>query len=406
MTNLYNIVVVGSGPAGLTVAGLLARQGLKVLLIGGDPQPIPCLPEIFDDISAEMVQRLGLDTEILSAVSEPYPIRLTSFMNGFPYYLTINPERSASSSYEGMRLDRAAFERMLLFSAVKHGVTYLPHAEVENFIANENGKITDIICSTPEGSIVYQPELVIETRPTTPLSKYLGGGEGEKLPEKIVVLLAKFSTAQSNGAIDKQTVATILDSGYVLYMPQNDRVSSVMVVIELEKDSYLPQSPDSQNVLETVFKKAIMNSVELSKIIPTAEQLTPVRLISNHHLEYKQYSGDGFLMVGDAVAFFDPFSCSSVAIGMKCGELAANFVDCHTKEGRTFISKENFSTYDQKVRSSIEGWHPVLNIENLSLSSIGLLKQSLALVGSLNFRKLNMLRESITTRKNELSINV
>lgn len=42
MAKKYDVIVIGAGPGGATSAALLSKMGLKVLLLGKNPQtPLP-----------------------------------------------------------------------------------------------------------------------------------------------------------------------------------------------------------------------------------------------------------------------------------------------------------------------------------------------------------------------------
>ncbi len=94
------------------------------------------------------------------------------------------------------------------------------------------------------------------------------------------------------------------------------------------------------------------------------------------------------------MAFLDPFSCNGMAIGMNGGEIAADFATQSLTQGKGCWEAENLFIYDQQISALINKWKRVWGIENLSLSGMGLLKQSLKLLGQLQFLKLGALNEN------------
>ncbi|MBD2361363.1 NAD(P)/FAD-dependent oxidoreductase [Anabaena minutissima FACHB-250] len=385
--NVYDVIVVGAGIAGLTAANLLARKGLDVLIVDRGHNQVLQLPETFYGISHDLLVRLNIDKKIQLAVEAPKQIRLVSANDSFNYQIEIEP-KSFKGNDEGMGLNRSIFEQVLIESAVTCGATYLPNIIVKDFVFT-NGQITGFKGCTPDGYIEYAGKVVIDARgKLTPLADYLGTKVQEKTSNEYIAVFSHFVGHSLTKLIPNHGILVItLDAGYILVMTlPNERVS-VMVVLFAEK-----ARSSSQN-WENVFQETIDCWQPLAKAIQAAEKVTPTQPVMNYDWEFEKYSGKGFLIVGDAVAFLDPFSCNGVAIGMNGGEIAADFVLQGLAKGDRLRGWENLSSYDQQIRELIRKWERVWGIEKLSLCSIGLLKQTIGLLGHLSFLKLGAINE-------------
>lgn len=387
VSKVYDVIVVGAGPAGITAANLLAGKGFDTLLVDQGTQQMLQLPETFYGISSDLLARLDIEEKVRMAVAAPKPIRLISANDNFIYQIGIEPSRKTSSLY-GMSLNRAILELVLIERAVGRGATYLQTTVVEDFIFADD-RLTGVKCHTPDGYVEYGARVVIEARgKVTPLVHRLGlRQEGKPLDEHVAVFSQFIGSSFTEAIPDNGLLTITLDHGYVLAMPLPKERVSVMVVLQGKK-----ASQDSSN-LDKLFQEAVNCWEPLAKAIQAAEKVTPTLPVMNHNWEYERFSGNGFLVVGDAVAFLDPFTCNGVAIGMNGGEIAADFVAQGLAKGSGWPGVEQLSSYDQQIRALIDKWKRVWGIENLSLSSMGLLKQSLGLLSQLHSLKLRAVNE-------------
>ncbi len=167
------MIVVGTGPAGITAANLLARKGWETLIVDRSPQQKLQLPETFYGISRDLLTRLDIEKEIGIAIAAPKPIRLVSASDNFIYHIGIEPNEGTSSHY-GMSLNREILEKVLIESAVRRGATYLPTTVVKDFIFVDD-QVTGIKCNSSDGDIEYSARVVIDARgQETPLIQHLG----------------------------------------------------------------------------------------------------------------------------------------------------------------------------------------------------------------------------------------
>lgn len=385
----YDVIIVGTGPAGATAANLLARKGLDVLMVDRGSQQILQLPETFYGISYDLLVRLDIEKKIQIAVEAPQHIRLISANDGFNYQIEIEPKR-LNGSYYGMGLNRAVFEQVLIESAVSSGATYLPTTVVSDFIFTDD-QLTGVKCHNNNGyNEEYGAKVVIDARgKLTPLAHRLGlRAEGKKPDEHHIAIFSYFVGHSLTELIPNNGILVItVDGGYVLVTALPGERVSVMVVLLEEK------AKSGTKNLEKVFQKAVDCWEPLSNAIQAAKKVMPTQPVMNYNWEYDRYSGNGFLIVGDAVAFLDPFFCNGVAIGMNGGEIAADFVVQGLAKGNRLKEAEHLSSYDQQIRALIHKWERVWGIEKLSFCSIGLLRQTIGLLGQLSFLKLGAVNE-------------
>jgi len=108
LRDVFDVAIVGAGPAGASTAIALARAGARTLLLGGGSRTAP-FGEMLPPAAAGRLDCLGVLPEFLAAGHQPTPGIVREWEDG--------PEQVSdfltSPFGNGWHIDRPAFERML-----------------------------------------------------------------------------------------------------------------------------------------------------------------------------------------------------------------------------------------------------------------------------------------------------
>lgn len=132
----HDALIVGAGPAGATLAGLLARQGARVLLADRArfPRPKPC-GECLNPGALAALHRLGL----WEAVAPLAPVTLTGWSlqaGGRRCDLDFPPGRFAAA------VDRLRFDHALVQWAARQGAEVAEGLRVDDLLREGAGRVT------------------------------------------------------------------------------------------------------------------------------------------------------------------------------------------------------------------------------------------------------------------------
>lgn len=298
---LYDVIIIGSGPAGSTAATLLADQGHSVLMIERDKHPRFHIGESLLPLGQPVFQRLGIEwdsKEYLPKGGAEFIDEASNQSADFPL----------AGQHQPYQIERAPFDLMMVNNAIAKGADYKDEEKVITF--NITPEQVDV--KTDKGE--YQSRYLIDATGRSSLS-----GRMNRSIERISKL-GKFShyTHFRNVDPDADIFKTgnikilMVDIGWIWVIPLvNNRLSvGIVVQSELTPDERGPQ----------LFDKYVAKSAILHELLEDAEQETPVRTEADFSFTNTKRFGSRFASCGDASGFLDPVFSSGVFLAVTSAE--------------------------------------------------------------------------------------
>jgi flavin-dependent dehydrogenase len=337
-TETYDVVVIGGGPSGSTVATLVADAGHKVLVLERAKFPRFHIGESLMPETYWTFERLGMlpklrDSEFVKKYSVQF-VTATG-RESQPFYFDARDPRPCSQTWQVLR---SRFDEMLLDNAAEHGATVWQEANV-NEILLEPSETDDLPRAT--GVIVTRKgeasprrinaKIVVDATGTSAmLSKKLGIRKGDPMLRKAAIFAHYKGCARDPGKNGGATLvlSTRQNDGWFWYIPLPDDVTSVGVVGDLSRLSNKLSSP------ERTLEEEIANCAGLEPRMRDAQRVGDVHVISDYSYRSSRCAGDGWALVGDAFGFLDPMYSSGVFLALKSGEMAADAINDALASGR------------------------------------------------------------------------
>lgn len=311
----YDAIVVGAGPAGSASAALLARQGFSVLLLdrAAFPRDKAC-GEYTSPQTEKVLQRLGALDAVMSAGARRLPqMRVIS-----PHGRSVSLNYSQGDPFgpHVLATPRRILDATLVEHARRSGAEVRERTKVEA-VTMRDGKASGILIRKKDGT-------THEER-----ARLIVGADGiHSVVVRSLGLQAPLKWPRNLGMIAHYTGYNGLDSwgemhvshrGYAGLAPQSDGLLNVGLVMPEHKITQMPQKGAVARF------EAFANSFPgVKNCLQGAQRTDSIRGVGPIGARVKRTSGPGYLLVGDAAGFFDPFTGEGVHKALRGAELAAH----------------------------------------------------------------------------------
>lgn len=317
--DFYDVAVIGGGPAGATVAALLAESGRRVVVFEKSRHPRFHIGESLLPKNLPILERLGVAEEIRS---------ISLYKPGAEF---VSPEHEARQAfYFGEALDpspdhayqveRARFDEILLRNARRKGAEVREDTAVTAVDFEESG------CRlTLKGQGAAEPcraRFLVDASGRDGLLARQSGARWRDRNHNSAAMFAHFEGVAAEAWSKQGNIAIYMfEHGWIWMIPLRGGLTSVGAVC---MPDYLKTRKGS---LDDFFLKTLALCPKAWAALREAKATTPVRGAGNYSYRAERAYGDGFLLVGDAYVFIDPIFSSGVFLAMSGTESAAAAID-------------------------------------------------------------------------------
>jgi flavin-dependent dehydrogenase len=336
--------VIGGGPAGATVAALLAKRGVRVGLFSRSRPEPPLIGESTVPALVPILRELGVEEEVAS-YSVFKPGATFAVHSGENLAIDFDEVRGRAPGY-AYNVPRDRFDATLLDVCAKNGTqifetTARLEREPDRDARAERSRVrlsAETLAET-DGFFATPPDFVIDATGRTRLIPRLLDLSETKGVRRDTALFAHCTGVR----IDREghVHTDRLERGWGWRIPLVDRVS-VGVVIDPAALREHGDRPDEQ------FDAIRRSDPQLAATMGSAQRITPVLKFNNYQLTARRGTGPGWALVGDCLGFIDPVFSSGVFLAMDgAKELARALLNG---------SAGALERYDRRQRRHIEAW--------------------------------------------------
>ncbi len=327
MSNPYGIpdtvdvVVIGGGPAGATLAGLLARKNRKVLILERERFPRYHIGESLIPGFMRAMEELGMLERLEARGFERKDGGTLLWGSGkIPWGFRFIDGTRFTHSYHVRRAD---LDTMLLDRARELGAHVLEEATVKDVI-EEDGRVTGVSYAV-RGSEAPRHEvrarLVIDA-----------SGQGRVLGRKLttitwhenlrnVAIWTYFDNCHRLPGDERSNILTEgMDDGWFWAIPVGESTMSVGFVTTSETAA-------ATGSLEDLYRARREDSLQVKELLRDARQAGGFRTARDWSYTCDRFYGPGWALVGDAAAFVDPLLSTGVTLATLAASALSGVVD-------------------------------------------------------------------------------
>ncbi len=319
------VIVVGGGPGGSATAALLAEMGHEVLILDKArfPRHKAC-SEYINPGGVAVLERLGVMAEI-DALGPHRMAAMRVFAPG---------GRSFLADYDGVEAGRTALglsryrlDHLLLRRAAAAGATVVEGAHVRGLLI--------------EGGVVRGVEVTIDGTRQTIRARLVVGADGRhSVVTRALGIDASPSVLEQTGLVAHYRGVTGLDrfgemhvgrGGYGGLAPLEDGLTNVAFVSPARRVA----ARDGGTL--AYFEAGIASLPRMAGRLAGATMEGTVRGIGPMAHRATRVAGDGYLLVGDAASFLDPFTGEGIYAALRAAELAAPVASAALRRGEVTV---------------------------------------------------------------------
>jgi flavin-dependent dehydrogenase len=316
-------IVVGGGPGGSTVAALLAEAGHRVVLL--DKATFPrhkACSEYVNPAGTRLLGELGLEADLVAAGAHRVEAMLVHAPGGRRFLADFG---RAGSGRVALGLSRYRLDHLLLQRAKAAGVDVRQRAHVRAVLQADGRAVGVEATIAGVRETIRAPLLIGADGHHSTVVRSLGLATTVRWPRR-TGLVAHYRGVTG---LDRWGELHVATHGYAGLAPLEDGLANVAFVAGAEAVAGRAGSVDE------FFTASLARIPEVAAKLDGAERVGGIRGVGPLACRARRVSGNGFLLVGDAAAFLDPFTGEGIAEALGAARLAASVAGAALRAGDT-----------------------------------------------------------------------
>lgn len=325
------VIVVGGGPAGSVAAAALAERGRRVLLLDKArfPRHKAC-SEYVNAAGARLLADLGLERDLDALGAHRMEAMLIHAPGGRRFLADF---AAAEPSGTALGLSRLRLDALLLERARALGVHVCEGAHVREALT-EDGRVLGVEVTVAGVRETLRAPLVIGADGRHGVVARSLGRDGALRWPRRTGLVAHYRGVTG---LDRWGEMHVAAGRYAGLAPLEDGLANVAFVTGAAAVA------NRAEPLGAFFERGLAGLPEVARKLAGAERVGRIRGVGPMAHRARRVTGEGFLLVGDAASFLDPFTGDGVHEAMRGALLAAPIADAALRVGD--VSAERLAPY-------------------------------------------------------------
>ena len=344
--DLYDVAIIGGGPAGSTAAALLGRAGRRAVVFERDKFPRFHIGESLLPFSMKAFTRLGLHEKFKAAgFMEKFGGEMYGACGkeGVKFYFEDGFRSQTDRSYQ---VTRAEFDKVLLDHAAENGAEVREETAVEKVDFSPNGVRLHVRGKTSGPAEVRAKYLIDASGRNSIVSAMFKLKKTYQHLQKVSIFAHYDGLVREQGRDGTLTRMVRAIDRWFWVIPLTENRSSIGVVLDAATYKNAKLSP------EEFFEQAIAEQPLLTRRMAAAERVTPVSVEADFSYRTSRIAGDRWMLAGDSAGFIDPVFSSGVFLAVLAGEQAADAL--HAVLDDPSKRRRLFARYDRSLNKAMD----------------------------------------------------
>lgn len=318
-----DVLVIGGGPAGTTVAPLLAEKGYRVVLLEKARHPRFHIGESLLPANLPLFESMGIADQIKAIGMVKPGAEFVSPHHEMPQVFHFADAWDKTMPY-AYQVKRDEFDTILIRNAEKKGVEVHEccKAKAVEFLPDNSGAV--VKAQNDDGSqLEWKARFVVDAsgRDTFLANRFQIKHRNPK--HNSSAIYGHFSGAKRHdGQAEGNITIFWFEHGWFWFIPMMNDVTSIGMVTW----PYYMKTIGERS-LEKFLMDGIAMCPALGERLKEAKLINKVEATGNFSYVSERNHGQNYLLLGDAYAFIDPVFSSGVLLAMNSGVLGAEAID-------------------------------------------------------------------------------
>ncbi len=343
-----DVFVLGGGPAGSTIAALLAERGWNVAIMEKERHPRFHIGESLLPLNIPLLQQLGVYEEVKRIGMPKYGAEFNSPEHGPP--VTFDFSKAWDKTYpSAFEVRRSEYDEILFRNAARRGARTFEECRVTKveFPAGENVRIETRMADGTMKNWSARFFVDASGRDTFLANRF--GIKRKNRYHNSAAIYGHFTGAHRLPGKAAGNISMFwFDHGWFWFIPLADGTTSVGAVC-------WPYYMKSRNTDPTTFfMDTIAMAPKLQERLRDAKLTHGVTATGNFSYRATRMHGDRYIMIGDAFAFIDPVFSSGVMLAMNSAFQGADVVDASLRDPAK--AQALLRRFERSVRSGVDNF--------------------------------------------------
>jgi FADH2 O2-dependent halogenase len=322
-----DVVVIGGGPAGSTLATLLARQGRSVVVLERDIHPRHHVGESLTPSTTLVLDRLGFLPKMedagfvhkrgacWTAPRGPLGRFVSITLSEFPM-----PNAIQDYTYN---VERDEFDALLLRHAAENGAKVLEGVRVQEVLF-DGDRAVGVRAKVLDESFDIRARFVVDASGRGALlgNQLRMRKKDENFDQYSIFSWFRGLEEQPEGREGYLFLHFLdIEQAWAWQIPLRNGITSVGIVTD--KSIFLKDADDR----EDFFRSLVAKNRTFAHWMRDAERIRDWSVDPDYSYYNERFTGPGWLLIGDAIRFVDPIFSSGCDIAMFCAAYAADAID-------------------------------------------------------------------------------
>jgi flavin-dependent dehydrogenase len=340
------VLVVGGGPAGSTIAALLADRGIDVVLIEKDRHPRFHIGESLLPFNMPLFRRLGVADAVKGIGLPKWGVDFVSPTHQRTVTFEFADAWGKDLPYS-YQVRRSELDEILIRNAAAKGARVTEGNRVTSLDLEHPGGVSVTSANDAGQQQTWTARFLVDAsgRDTLVASKL--GLKQRNRRHASAAVYGHFTGAQRQPGRSQGNISIFwFEHGWIWFIPLADGTTSVGAVCP---PAYLKTRKTD---VTSFFRQTIAKAPALMERLQNAALTGPATATGNYSYRADSMAGRNYLMIGDAYAFIDPVFSTGVYVAMNSAFDAADTVV--TALRKPHRARHALARFDANVQRGID----------------------------------------------------